>query len=1018
MPEPLWQPPEVEVIKATRVPFGTDENGEPIREMDGSATVGCLEAVREVVMRRVRLEHPEASDAEVVAAGEAAVDEVIRLLNESIAPFGLRVDRELLFDPNTHYSYEFHHLVDHYARRVAESDEVIVIRAVKSVPPALVKMGKALGLRRIYSLVPRGSALVSGVDVRAVHLTDSSAIVQWFPDREIAGLPEELREEYLEIGGMVWKALLESLPESIHGLPKATAIEQLSPLKGDAYFQWEIFWENPPKKELYWLLVGGILSGILLALAASGGELALLAVGLAPLPLVAGFLIRAWRLSRAALSRAMRQAALQQEDHIARYEDLRRTADELLVTTQELRRRLDELEGLHEISLSLSSTLDEDAILDMLIESVTGRLGYERAFLFLRDEERDVLVFRKVSHPPESPELRVALETSLIPLIPGESWMTDAWLDGQAVVWKGDVGRLGAGVKWLVDALGIDSFVAAPMRAGESLLGVLLVDSRGSRREFDDADRRVLSTLCATVAVALENARLYRRTDEALAMQLDELAILHQIDLELNASLDFNRVMSLTLDWAMRRTGATVGMLGQVDDASNAVRWLQVYGLEFPQEELGRWRLLTSGIVARVVHTDTPALVDDVSLDPDYIELSPDTKSQLAVPIRLEGSIVGVLSLESDRLGGFDENDLGFVMRLADRAAVAIENARLFEEVQRQREQLEAILSGTADAVIVVDNDGRIVLMNDAACDAFQLNDEADWLMRPLDEVLSDSPLVTIVREVFTHGDVVVEEVGVGDRVLYASLTPVPGVGIVIVMQDITHLKEMDRLKTELIATVSHDLKSPLNVIRGYATLLDMRDLVKGDGRRYVEMISRAVVNMQQLIDDLLDLARIESGIGLNLQPCEADEIIKGVVEQMSGQADAKRIDMRLELSSALPRVVADPDRLHQVVANLVSNAIKYTPEGGQVTVRAAPRDGSLLIEVEDTGIGIPPDAQPRVFEKFFRVRTPETEHIEGTGLGLAIVKSLVEAHGGQVWLRSAPGQGSTFSFTMPVARD
>jgi signal transduction histidine kinase len=182
-----------------------------------------------------------------------------------------------------------------------------------------------------------------------------------------------------------------------------------------------------------------------------------------------------------------------------------------------------------------------------------------------------------------------------------------------------------------------------------------------------------------------------------------------------------------------------------------------------------------------------------------------------------------------------------------------------------------------------------------------------------------------------------------------------------------------------------------------------------------VERIKAATANMTQLITDLLDLGKIEAGLEIEMMPCDLKDITESVVISLQEWAEGKGIELRVELPKNVPAVQGNPTRLRQVLTNLVDNALKYTPNGGTVTVGVAVENGSVTVWVQDTGIGISLDHLPHVFEKFYRVEMEETSDVVGTGLGLAIAKSIIEVHGGCIWVESEPGMGSTFSFNLPV---
>jgi len=239
--------------------------------------------------------------------------------------------------------------------------------------------------------------------------------------------------------------------------------------------------------------------------------------------------------------------------------------------------------------------------------------------------------------------------------------------------------------------------------------------------------------------------------------------------------------------------------------------------------------------------------------------------------------------------------------------------------------------------------------------------------------------------------------------------------GMVFNSRDITERKEVERLKDELVSTVSHELSTPLTSLRGFAELMLTREFAPEKRRHFLQVILNEGTRLTNLINDLLDIQRIESG----RQTYHFDMIIltsllRNAVEVFS--AGESQHSVRLEAPDHLSTVRADADRLHQVLANLISNAIKFSPKGGVVTVRARQVANEIVVEVADQGIGIPPDVIPQLFQKFYRVENTETRSIGGTGLGLALVKDIITAHGGQVWVESQLNVGSSFFFSLPVA--
>jgi signal transduction histidine kinase len=264
-------------------------------------------------------------------------------------------------------------------------------------------------------------------------------------------------------------------------------------------------------------------------------------------------------------------------------------------------------------------------------------------------------------------------------------------------------------------------------------------------------------------------------------------------------------------------------------------------------------------------------------------------------------------------------------------------------------------------------------------------------------------------------------DVAVGSgRALFATATDIrPGgedqAGRVCVLWDITHFKKVDMLKSEFVSTVSHDLRAPLTLMRGYATMLSMVGAMNEQQKDFVRKIHESIEAMTQLVDNLLDLGRIEAGVGLNLEAVNIESVLQDVAGAYQAQAANKRISLLADIPGGMRPIEADLTLLRQAVANLVDNAIKYTQPGGRVTLHARQHDGRQVISIEDSGVGIAPTDQARLFEKFYRARRSETLREKGSGLGLAIVKSVAEQHGGRVTVESRLGVGSTFTLELPA---
>jgi two-component system, OmpR family, phosphate regulon sensor histidine kinase PhoR len=344
--------------------------------------------------------------------------------------------------------------------------------------------------------------------------------------------------------------------------------------------------------------------------------------------------------------------------------------------------------------------------------------------------------------------------------------------------------------------------------------------------------------------------------------------------------------------------------------------------------------------------------------------------------------------------------------------------------LERERSRLEELLAASADALVAVDSDAVIRYLNPAAVRLF-----GKAVRKPFIEAARNHELSALLR-----ASLPVAEAGaanarhgrpaapiyldMNDTWVQASVNPLgddANWAALVVLHDITSVRRSDAVRRDFVANVSHELRTPLAGIKAVVeTLRDgaMHDPVAAD--EFLERVDSEVDRLVQLVEELLQLARIESGTALSLTEVEPEMLLVGCIERFSHQAERVGIALQLEVPTDLPAIRADPDRLDQAVGNLIHNAVKFTPAGGRVTVSAAIVDGQLDITVTDTGIGIDPADLPRVFERFYIADRARSKH--GTGLGLAIVKHVALAHGGTVDAKSTLGRGSTFTISLPLA--
>jgi len=575
---------------------------------------------------------------------------------------------------------------------------------------------------------------------------------------------------------------------------------------------------------------------------------------------------------------------------------------------QETQKRALQLSTLNEVTRQLTSTLELEPLLQNILENAVSILNAEAGSFFLVDEHSGELVFRVTAGP-------VAKDLLGQRLPPGSGIVGRAADTRQPVI-ENDVRRSPYWNESIVKPTGFvtRSILAVPLLIKDRVIGVIEVINRRDGLPFIEEDQTLLTAFAGQAAVAIENARLYTLTDQELAARVEELSIMQRIDRELNASLDVERAMRITLDWAIRRSQAAAGLIGIVE--ADKLRVVAQQGYDELASQNGDRLSLESPALKQALESGFPQRLPLTLGTGDALEAG--ARTQIVVPIRREASVIGLLMLES---AGEAPPDMAFLSRLSDHAAIAISNAQLYSEVQR------------------------------------------------------------------------------------ANLA-----------------------KSEFVSFVAHELKNPMTSIKGYTELLAAGAVgqISEMQANFLNTIRSNVDRMATLVSDLNDQSKIEAGrLRLEFTAVEVNALVEEVLRSTKRQVEDKKQTVRVEMPASLPKVWGDRTRLEQILTNLVSNANKYTPEGGTIVIAAeaganrweAEGGGRVVhVWVRDNGIGISPEDQQKIFQKFFRSEDPRAREVSGTGLGLNITKSLVEMQGGRIWFESEFRKGTTFHFTIPVA--
>jgi len=526
---------------------------------------------------------------------------------------------------------------------------------------------------------------------------------------------------------------------------------------------------------------------------------------------------------------------------------------------------------------------------------------------------------------------------------------------------------------------------------------------------------RAIDRALTEIRLRRERDQLVAQLEEAnrrLQQQVQELNTLYSIGRSVTSRLDLEVVLTRVVEAAVFLTRSEEGLLLLLDPESGHLMLRAAKNVDEKQARQLRVPV-QDPLAGQVFRTGEPLLITEgqPKVVTGYL-----VRSLIYAPLRTpERGIFGLLGvMNREKVRSFTPHDVRLLCALADYAAIALENARLYEETETERRKLEGVLQATEEAVIILDPEMRVLLCNPAAIATLQLP-AGDVTGQKIQQLVSHNTLLDLFWKATRAQKSYHAEVWIpGGRTYSAQLTPVEGVGYVLMMHDVTQIKELDRVRAEFLATVSHDLRSPLATIRGYVDLLEKVGPVTDQQREFLEKIRRSIVHLTALVSDLVELGRIEASVEMEMEPFHLESIIDAVVDGYRQIAAEKGLTLKWELTP-LPLIRGNPHRLRRVMENLLSNAVKYNREGGWIKVTAEYREGYIVVQVADSGIGIPPEDLPHVFDRFYRVQRPETEDIEGTGLGLSIVKSIIEKHGGRVWVESRPGEGSTFTFLLPA---
>ncbi len=586
-------------------------------------------------------------------------------------------------------------------------------------------------------------------------------------------------------------------------------------------------------------------------------------------------------------------------------------------------------------------------------------------------------------------------------------------------------------------------------------------------RRYDDTTIWMRNTLLAARGAerravyytgSLEDITERKRAEETLKRRATQLATLGEVGRQITSLLELDPLLERIVNLIREALNYRYVSILLIDPATGKLAPRARAGYEMETAKAPRLRVGEDSICGWVAASGEPLLVGDVSQEPRYYpqEVLADIRSELAVPIQVRDQVIGVLDVESTELEAFDEEDLFTLRSLADQVAVALENAGLYQELHDYAEQLEqrvtertaqlqaqharldTILHSTTDGIAVTGAGGEIIQTNPVA---------HAWLtqtLSPEDTAYLREAVRNLARRAGERPETVLELTGLDLQLNAAPVSPPPSpprkrggregeeAAAVVAVHDVSHLKALDRMKSRFVSNVSHELRTPITTIKLYAYLMRRRPEKR---EQYLDMLEQEADRQARLVEEILQISRLDAGrLEVEPRPTSLNELTE--VAFASHQVLARDRGLTLEHHPMEPGPVAlmDPQQIMQALNNLVRNAIQYTPEGGRVVISTGkeetppsipPNGGEegggrvwATATVADTGMGVPEEELPHIFERFFRGEQPRLMQIPGTGLGLAIIKEIVELHGGQVTVESQVGEGTTFTVWLPITEN
>lgn len=708
-------------------------------------------------------------------------------------------------------------------------------------------------------------------------------------------------------------------------------------------------------------------------------------------------------------------------------QDLEQKTVTLQQTATNLGNRLLELRSLQEGVKAINAALAIDETLALIVTNASQVLSGVRCIIGLLDDETGAVQIRAASGLGTD-ELQGSGFEMTQKLA---SWVVQ---HGKPIL-VGDTARDGR-FTTLADAEPIASIMGVPLIADGVSIGALCATSP-EVQAFHDDDLDLLSAFADQAAMAVKNSSLYERVESArqdAEARLQQIAAINDVARALVSTLNLEETLNLIIERLVSLAGTSHCAVVLLDERGESLIGRTVFGSQGGERHAFRINLQQEPAAARAIRHRRPVAVHRAraSANPTQRQFAArwGVESYLITPLISREAVIGAIYLGDSRPDFvFGDEMQTLTVSFASFAATAIQNARLYQNVREKSHELEAVVRGIGDGVIVTDTNLNLLIMNPIAALIFGLPDGLA-IGTPLVEMIPNPGLIDLFKETLTGAgdDPVIGELTVRagrmneERIYQALAAPVLGAdgrprGVVTVLRDVTAQKELEKMKSNFLSVISHELKTPLHSIKGFVDIILMGKTgeINELQRDFLSTVKDQTGQLQTLIQDLLEFSRLESG-QLKLRPEVVDlgELVTKAIGKLAPVAEEAGVELVSTVPTPSVLIEADPMRLEQVLSNLCDNAIKFTPAGGRVTIDYVNHGPEVEVSVSDTGIGIPEQELPRIFDRFYQVDASSTRRYRGTGLGLTICKHIVERHGGRLWVESIQGQGSTFRFTLP----